>query len=117
MDSSCIFCKIAQGKIPSTKVFEDEKVLGFKDISPQAPTHYVFIPKTHVESLAEITDQNAGVVQDLILALVKTAQKEGIAERGFRTIINTNQWGGQTVYHLHAHLLAGRQLPGGLVGG
>lgn len=115
MESNCIFCKIIEGKIPSQKVFENENVIGFKDISPQAPIHYVFIPKRHVESLAHINEQNSEVVRDVLVALTQTAKKEGIEDKGYRTIINTNEWGGQTVFHLHAHLLAGKKLPGGLV--
>lgn len=114
---SCVFCKIIEGKIPSTKVYEDDKVLGFKDIQPQAPVHYVFIPKQHVESLAKVNNSNISVLESTMLALIKTAEKEGLSQKGFRTVINTNEWGGQTVFHLHVHLLSGKQLGGGMVGG
>lgn len=108
--SDCVFCKIAERKVPATVVRESGKVMVIKDISPQAPTHLLVIPKAHYPSLMDCTDR------DLLAELLETAQglaKElGVDERGFRCVINTNEEGGQTVFHLHMHLLAGRALTG-----
>lgn len=105
---NCVFCKIIKKQIPSTVIFESDNILGFKDINPAAPTHYVFIPKKHIKSLSEIGPEDTGVLGELFLAIKKTAEKEGFSERGFRTTINTGKEGGQTVFHLHAHFLAGK---------
>ncbi|MGE3975013.1 MAG: histidine triad nucleotide-binding protein [Bdellovibrionales bacterium] len=104
----CIFCKIIQGKIPAQKVYEDEEVLGFKDISPITPIHYLFVPKFHVDSLAEVTDFT--ILSKMHKALVQVAAQEQLSERGYRVVINTGTEGGQTVFHMHLHLLGGRQL-------
>ncbi|MBQ8297138.1 MAG: histidine triad nucleotide-binding protein [Ruminococcus sp.] len=102
----CLFCKIAAGEIPSTKIYEDEYVYCFKDIAPIAPIHYLIIPKTHISGASEITSENSGLVAKVFEAAAKIAESEGI-ENGFRIITNCGEDAGQTVHHLHFHLLAG----------
>ena len=113
---NCIFCKIVTGKIPSNKVFESKEIIAFKDIHPQAPIHYLFIPKEHFESLAAVPNEKIDVVAKLFEAIKNFTDKEGISAKGYRTTINTRREGGQTVDHLHVHLFAGRQLGGNMVG-
>lgn len=107
-EQDCIFCKIAAGQIPSDRVFEDDVCLAFNDITPQAPTHILLIPREHVDSL----DKAAGVQQEmlghLLLTAAAIARDKGFADDGYRVVVNTNADGGQTVFHLHVHLLAGR---------
>lgn len=114
---SCLFCQIVEGKIPSNKVYEDEQFFAFRDIHPQAPTHILLVPKTHYSSLQDIPEAALpsvmGGLHHAIREIVTTA---GIAESGYRTVINTGKWGGQTVFHLHLHILGGRQLGGSMVG-
>jgi len=105
----CLFCKIRAGEIPSTKVYEDEAVYAFRDIDPKAPFHAVVIPKEHIASAAEITLQNSAVVAKVYEAIAEIARREGL-EKGFRVVTNCGEDGGQTVGHLHFHLLAGRSL-------
>jgi len=104
----CLFCRIVRGDLPATKVVETDEFIAFRDINPQAPVHILVIPRAHVSSLNEARD--AGVVGRLALLAVEVAQREGIAERGYRTVFNTNADGGQTVSHLHLHLLGGRPM-------
>jgi len=105
---SCLFCKIIAREIPATIIAEDEHCLAFRDINPQAPTHVLVIPKEHVPSLNQMTD---AAVAGRVLAFARdVAVSEGIAERGYRVAINTNAEAGQTVFHLHAHLLGGRAM-------
>ena len=106
----CLFCKIASGEIPSTKVYEDDLVYGFLDIEPQAPTHIILIPKAHISSANEITDENASVVGHIFAVASKLAEEMGFAEKGYRIVNNCGEDGGQTVGHIHFHLLAGRNL-------
>ena len=108
--SDCLFCKIVQGDIPCTKIYEDDSVLAFDDIHPMAPVHVIVIPKRHLATLLDINGQNIAVAGDLILAAPKVARIKGIAEKGFRTVINCNAEGGQLVFHLHMHVLGGRKL-------
>jgi histidine triad (HIT) family protein len=108
--SDCLFCKIVKGEIPCTKVYEDERVLAFDDIHPMAPVHVILIPKRHLSTLLDIDSQNITIAGDLISAAQKIAQIKGIAEKGFRTVINCNAEGGQVVFHLHMHVLGGRKL-------
>ena len=106
--TDCLFCKMVSGVIIPDVVFEDDKVLAFRDLNPQAPVHILIIPKTHIATLNDLDDtQLAG---HLLQTAVKIAQAEGLAETGYRTLFNCNQHGGQEVYHLHLHLLGGRQL-------
>jgi histidine triad (HIT) family protein len=105
--SDCIFCKIAAGAIPSRKVYEDEHLLAFHDLQPAAPVHFLIIPKVHVASLVDVNAQeHAGILARILLLAPRVALEQGLDE-GFRTIINTGKGGGQTVYHLHAHVLGG----------
>jgi histidine triad (HIT) family protein len=108
--SDCLFCKIAGGDIPCTKVYEDDRVLAFEDIHPMAPVHVIIIPKKHLSTLLDIDAANIAVADDLIVAAQKVAGIKGIAKKGFRTVINCNDWGGQIIFHLHMHVLGGRKL-------
>ena len=112
--NDCIFCKIAAGEIPSTKVYEDEFVYAFNDIAPQMPVHILVIPKTHITSAAELTSENSHLVAKCFEAIAKIA-KENNLDKGFRIISNSGSEGGQTVFHLHFHLLGGKSLGAGLV--
>ena len=105
----CIFCKIAAGEIPSTKVYEDEKILAFRDIAPMAPTHILVIPKAHIGSVAEITAQNAELVAHIFTIIPQIAKEEGL-ENGYRVVSNCGEDAGQTVHHLHFHILGGKKL-------
>ena len=105
----CLFCKIAAGEIPSTKVYEDELILAFRDIAPMAPTHILVIPKTHIGSVAEITPENSAVVAHIFATIPQIAAAEGLTN-GYRVVSNCGPDAGQTVQHLHFHILGGRQL-------
>ena len=105
----CLFCKIAAGDIPSTKIYEDEWVYAFADIDPQAPFHAIVIPKEHIASAAEITAENSGLIAKVFEAVAKIAEQENL-EKGFRVVNNCGSDGGQTVGHIHFHLLARRTL-------
>ena len=107
--NDCLFCKIVAGVIPSTKVYEDETVLAFRDIAPMAPTHILVIPKTHIASVAEVTAENSGVVAHIFEVIAKIAKDEGL-EEGFRVVSNCGPHAGQTVHHLHFHILGGKQM-------
>ena len=107
--SDCLFCKIVAGDIPSTKVYEDETVLAFRDIAPQAPTHILVIPKTHVASVNEITAENSALVAHIFQVIPQIAAAEGLVE-GYRVVSNCGAHAGQTVHHLHFHILGGKQL-------
>lgn len=106
----CIFCKIAAGEIPSTKVYEDDTVLAFKDINPLAPVHILVIPKTHIESAAQITADNSAVVAHIFEVISKIAKEQGIDKDGFRVVSNCGENGCQSVKHLHFHILGGKKL-------
>ena len=106
----CLFCAIAKKEIPSDIVYEDDKVLAFKDISPEAPVHVLIIPKEHYTSALDINDDNAGIVGHIYAVASKIARELGIAENGFRIVNNCGKDGGQTVGHIHFHLLGGRNL-------
>lgn len=108
--TDCLFCKIIEGTIPSTKVYEDEFVLAFRDIEPQAPEHIIIIPKEHIKSANDITAQNSTVIAKVFVAAARIASDLGFAENGYRIVNNCGEDGGQTVGHLHFHLLAGRNL-------
>ena len=107
--SDCLFCKIIAGDIPSKKVYEDEYCYAFEDIAPVAPTHILFVPKTHIASVAEITAENSAVVSKIYEAIAKVAEEKGLAG-GYRVVTNCGPDSGQTVFHLHFHLLGGRPL-------
>lgn len=105
----CVFCKIAEGKIPSKKAYEDDQVLAFHDLEPQAPVHILIIPKKHLSSPAEITPENSAVVAHIFEVAAKLARELGLKD-GFRVVCNSGRDGGQTVPHLHFHLLGGRSM-------
>ena len=107
--NDCIFCKIVAGIIPSTKVYEDETVLAFRDIAPMAPTHILVIPKEHIPDAGSVTAENSAVVAHIFEVIGKIAKDEGL-EEGFRVVSNCGPHAGQTVPHLHFHILGGRQL-------
>lgn len=107
-EQDCIFCKIAAGDIPSDRVFEDDVCIAFNDITPQAPTHILIIPRTHLDSIDKAEAKDSETLGRLILTAASIARDKGFAENGYRVVINTNSDGGQTVFHLHVHLLAGR---------
>lgn len=106
----CLFCSITKGEIPSTKIYEDDLVYVFADIAPQAPVHMVMVPKAHIASANELTEENAAVVGHIFAVAAKLAKEQGFAENGYRIVNNCGEDGGQTVGHLHFHLLAGRNL-------
>ncbi len=103
----CIFCKIASGEIPSTKVYEDDTVVAFNDLDPQAPVHVLIIPKTHISSMAQINAENSGVVAHIFEVAAIIAKEKGL-ENGFRVVSNCGESAGQSVMHLHFHLMGGR---------
>ena len=107
--SDCLFCKIVEGIIPSTKVYEDETVFAFRDIAPQAPTHILVVPKAHIPSMDGITAENSAVVAHIFEVIPQIAKKEGL-ESGYRVVSNCGADAGQTVFHLHFHILGGRTL-------
>lgn len=113
--TDCIFCKIINGEIPSNKVFESDTVLAFRDINPQAPVHVVIIPKVHIASANELCTENISAVTDIFSAIPEIAKAAGVAESGYRIINNCGEDGGQTVRHLHFHMLGGKNLGEGLV--
>lgn len=105
-----LFGKIIRREIPANIVYEDEELLGFQDIDPKAPTHVLFIPKAYIPTLNDATPGQAELLGRLMLAAAGYARAQGFAEEGYRVVMNCNAWGGQTVYHIHLHLLAGRQM-------
>lgn len=105
----CLFCKIIAGQIPSSKVYEDEHVLAFNDIHPLAPVHVLVIPKVHIPSFAQISEENIAEVNQVILAIPKIARQLGIEENGYRVVSNCGEGAGQTVKHLHFHILGGKE--------
>ncbi len=110
----CIFCQIVAGKIPGEILYQDEQVIVFPDIHPQAPVHVLIIPRKHIASLAELSEAGSPLIGRMAHVANQLARKKGIADRGYRLVINCGREGGQLVPHLHMHLLGGRQLPGKL---
>lgn len=108
--SDCLFCKIIAGEIPCDKVYEDERILAFNDIDPQAPVHFLVIPKEHIKSANDISSENSSVIAYIYEAIAKIAKEKGIADKGYRIVNNCGEHGGQTVGHLHFHVLAGRNI-------
>ena len=105
-----IFCKIICGEIPSQKIFEDEEILAFDDINPQAPVHFLVIPKVHIETLDDLTEEHSHTIGNMLLKAGELARLKGIAEDGYRQIMNCRRAGGQVVFHLHLHIMGGRQM-------
>lgn len=108
--NECLFCNMVSGAIPCNKVYENEYVLAFRDIDPKAPTHILIIPKKHITTLNEINENDQDLLGELLLTAKKIAKDEGIDTSGYRTVFNCNSDGGQTVFHIHMHLLGGRQM-------
>ena len=106
----CLFCNIINGDIPADIVYQDDDVIGFNDINPQAPTHVLFIPKKHISTVNDLTADDAAVVGKLFLAAKSVAKDAGFADDGYRLVMNCNEGAGQTVFHIHLHMLAGRVL-------
>ena len=107
--SDCIFCSIASGDIKADVVYEDQRIIAFNDINKQAPVHIVIIPKQHTPTILDV-EEDSTIINDIVIASKKIAEKEGISESGFRLVNNCNEHGGQTVFHLHFHLLGGRNM-------
>ena len=107
----CLFCKIVAGEIPSETVYEDEQVVVFRDINPKAETHLLVIPRQHIASLDELTPEQDALMAHMLRVMPQLAKAEGLDD-GYRTIINTGKGGGQIIFHLHMHLLGGKDLPG-----
>ena len=105
----CIFCKIAAGDLDADIVYQSEELVGFRDLNPQAPTHVLIIPRRHISTINDITDSDAEVIGQLIFAAKEIAAQEGISEPGYRLTMNCNAGAGQSVFHVHLHLLGGRQ--------
>lgn len=107
--SDCLFCRIVAGDIPANRIYEDERCIGFPDINPQAPTHLLIIPKKHIASMASATPEDTGLIGSLMAAAIEIARSEKLS-KGYRVVVNTGDDGGQTVHHLHLHLLGGRHM-------
>ena len=106
----CIFCKIVKGEIPSKKIYEDEKVLVFYDVNPEAPVHFLVVPKKHIQSVSEINEKNADVISHIFVVISKIAKELNIDKDGYRVISNVGDNAGQSVKHIHFHVLGGRKL-------
>ncbi len=107
---SCLFCRIASGEIPASKVYEDTEVLAFNDVNPQAPLHVLVIPKRHIPTINDVSESDEALVGRMVRRAAAIAAEKGYAGRGYRTVFNCNAEAGQTVFHIHLHLLAGRGL-------
>ncbi len=108
--SDCLFCKIVRREIPASIVYEDERVLAFNDINPQGPTHVLVVPKQHIPSLNDLTPEHDAIVGEVVRRAAAIAKARGISAGGFRTVFNTNRDAGQTVFHIHLHVIGGRAL-------
>jgi histidine triad (HIT) family protein len=108
--ADCIFCKIISGEIPSNEVYSDDELFAFRDVNPQAPVHILIVPRKHIELVVDFTEQDAGLIGKMVLAANKIAESEGLVENGFRYVLNCNEHGGQAVFHVHLHVLGGRQM-------
>ena len=106
--NDCIFCRIVQGTVPTQKVYEDEQCLAFEDVNPQARVHVLVIPKRHISSLVSIQDSEATLLGHLIVTCARVAKEKGVADQGYRVVANNGRGAGQTVFHLHFHVLGGR---------
>jgi histidine triad (HIT) family protein len=107
-DPTCLFCRIVAGEVPSTRVAEDDEVIAFRDINPRAPTHILVVPREHIASAAELNDGDGALLGRIFATAASIARSEGIAEGGYRIVTNIGTWGGQTVDHLHFHVMGGR---------
>ena len=107
-DPDCLFCRIVAGEIPSTRVAEDDVAIAFRDIAPRSPTHVLVVPREHIPSVADLTDDDSSLSGHLLAMAAEVARSEGIAEGGYRVVTNVGVWGGQSVDHLHFHVMGGR---------
>ena len=108
--ADCLFCKIAAGQIPSTILYQDDQIVAFKDIDPKAPLHALIVPRKHVPTVNDVTSDDDALVGAMLRCAARLAQEHGYAERGYRTVFNTNAEAGQSVFHIHLHVLGGRTL-------
>lgn len=108
--SQCLFCRIIEREVPARIVHEDERIVAFQDVNPQAPTHILIVPRRHIETLNDLGPDDDGLVGELVRRAAAIAKEQGIAAGGYRTVFNTNRDAGQTVFHIHLHLLGGRHL-------
>lgn len=108
--SDCLFCKIIEGEIPCDKVYENDQVIAFRDVNPQAPTHILVIPRKHISTVNDLTAADKNIVGEMLLAAQAVAKQEGIEESGYRLVMNCNEGAGQTVFHIHLHVLGGRRM-------
>lgn len=108
--SNCLFCKIVAGEVPAALVHQDDRIVAFKDINPQAPLHLLIVPRKHIATLNDLSPEDEGLVGAMCRVAAALAKEHGYQERGYRTVFNTNREAGQTVFHIHLHLLAGRGL-------
>lgn len=107
---TCLFCGIIAGDVPSTRVYEDESCVAFRDINPGAPTHVLVVPRKHIPTMSDLQEEDETLAGHLLRVGAQVAKSEGIAERGYRLVFNTNREAGQTVFHIHLHVLGGRPL-------
>ena len=110
MEQDCLFCRIVAGEIPSDIIYNDERSLAFRDINPQAPVHVLVVPREHIESLDEATQKDEAMLGHLLRVAARVANEQGLSESGYRTVINTGAGVGQSVFHLHVHVLGGRSM-------
>jgi histidine triad (HIT) family protein len=108
--SDCLFCKIVEGQIPSAPVFQNDHVVAFRDITPRAPTHVLVVPRRHIGTLNDLTPGDDALVGEMVRAAAAIAKQEGLEQRGYRTVFNCNAEAGQTVFHIHLHVLGGRPM-------
>jgi histidine triad (HIT) family protein len=108
--ADCLFCRIIAGEIPGNIVYSDDRVVAFKDINPQAPMHLLVVPRRHIASLNDLTSTDDGLVGEMVRRAAALAKENGVSDRGYRTVFNTNAEAGQTVFHIHLHVLGGRRL-------
>jgi histidine triad (HIT) family protein len=109
-DPACLFCRIVAGEVPAARVYDDDVLIGIRDIAPRAPTHVLFLPRQHITSAAELTEADGPMLGRLFGAAAAFARAEGLTDAGYRMVTNVGDWGGQTVGHLHVHLLGGRSM-------
>jgi histidine triad (HIT) family protein len=108
--ADCLFCKVAAGEVPASVVFQNDHVVAFKDITPRAPTHVLIVPRRHIATLNELSPEDDALVGEMVRAAAAIAKEQGLSERGYRTVFNCNADAGQTVFHIHLHLLGGRPM-------
>ncbi len=108
--STCLFCRVVEGEIPSKKVFEDDELVAFHDVNPQAPTHVLIIPRRHVATVNDLVAEDSALVGRMVLRAAAIARSLGVAERGYRLVVNCNAEAGQSVFHVHLHVLGGRPM-------